>query len=46
MYRLYAFQFLTKYIGRGVNRVLKRLHKEDNEGNIIQTYTRREDIEE
>ena len=44
-YRLYTFQFLIKQVGKGVNGVFKRLHKEDNEGKIIQTYTRREDIE-
>jgi len=31
---------------RGVNELLKRLYEEDNDGNIIKIYTKREDIEE
>ena len=45
-YRLYAFQFLTKYVGRGVNGLLKRVHLVDDEGRIVKTYTKREEIEE
>ena len=45
-YRLHAFHFLTKHVKKGITGSLKRLHEEDNEGNINKTYNKREDIEE
>ena len=45
-YRLYAFKFLTKHVGRGVNGSLKRLHLSDEEGKIVQTFTNQEEIEQ
>ena len=45
-YRLHTFQFLTKYIGRGVNGLLKWVHSMNNKGRIVKTHTKREEIEE
>ena len=45
-YRLHAFQFLTKHVGRGVKGSLKWVHSVTDEGRIVKIYTKREEIEE
>ena len=33
-------------MGRGINRLLKRVHQVNNKGEIIKTYTKKEEIKE
>ena len=45
-YRNHTFKFLTKHISRGVNRLLKRVHVVNKEGEITKTYLKKEEIED